>query len=309
MWGRQSNGTCTASFEEETSTFSTRYTRNNAQCRLFDDEGSYRELSNTKFERELLHFDLSLSQEKRQAVVFYGSSSIRLWSTLASDFSTVPNGIINRGFGGSTLEQCWRQFKRIVLPLEPRVLIIYAGGNDITNGKSSVDVESSFLQLIQSIRRFCTSLPIVYISTKPSPSRFNELSTTNDINNRIRNDIQSMDNVNFINIFDEMLTFDKKLRPELYIEDNLHMNADGYAIWTRAINDYLKMKGLISNATMNRESLFLLEKIALSIYLLLLLKIVHAIILRKKLKNLMFCLKAPFCSRFTTQRKYNSLKI
>lgn len=61
-------------------------------------------------------------QEKRQSVVLFGSSSFRLWSTLLQDFADVSIGVINRGFGGSSLKECWQQFERIVLPLEPCTL-------------------------------------------------------------------------------------------------------------------------------------------------------------------------------------------
>ncbi|CAF3807145.1 unnamed protein product, partial [Rotaria sp. Silwood1] len=113
------------------------YTRKNEKCRLFNDEGSFEELTNTLYESELLRFDQLLIQEKRGTVVFFGSSSFRLWSTFSQDFADVPSGVINRGFGGSSLKECWQQFKRVVLPLEPTALIVYAGENDIAGGENS----------------------------------------------------------------------------------------------------------------------------------------------------------------------------
>lgn len=242
---------------------STRYTRNNAQCRLFNDEGAFEELTTTSFERELSRFDQRLTREKRRTIVFFGSSSIRFWSTLSKDFAAVEGGVINRGFGGSTLKQCWQQFKRIVLPLEPRALIVYAGENDIAGGETPTAVQNYFRELIPTVRRFFPSLPIAFISIKPSPSRIEKLSAMNESNNRIREEIQKMNNVAFIDIFDEMLDDDQQPRPELFVEDNLHMNSQGYQIWTRAVKNYLNTQGLLSSASHQAKLSVLIALISL----------------------------------------------
>ena len=195
-----------------------------------------------------------LTQEKRQSVVFFGSSSFRLWSTLLQDFADVPNGVINRGFGGSSLKECWQQFKRIVLPLEPCTLIVYAGENDIASGENSSAVFSYFQQLILTVRRFDQSLPIAFISIKPSPSRIDKLAIMNETNNRIRESIRSLNNVHYIDVFNLMLTSDNKPHIELFGPDNLHMNAQGYAIWTRLVKDFLKSNGWMSAAAKNHYS-------------------------------------------------------
>ena len=171
--------------------------------------------------------------------------------------------MINRGFGGSTLKQCWQQFKRIVLPLEPRALIVYAGENDIADGETSTAVQNSFRELISTVRRFYPSLPVAFISIKPSPSRIEKLSAMNESNNRIREDIQKMNNVAFIDIFHEMLNADQQPRPELFVEDNLHMNAQGYQIWTRAVKNYLKTQGLLSEASHRAKLSFLVVVLSL----------------------------------------------
>ncbi len=266
VWGRQSNGTCTPTFEfEETDPWIV-YTRNAPNCQYIDDENSDQILSNTSFESDLLNFDRSIKDSKSESIVFYGSSSIRFWSTLADDFSNTRLNIINRGFGGSTLEQCYQQFKRIILPLEPRLLIVYAGENDVSGNGTATIVQSRFHQFIQTTRRFFPVIPIVFISIKPSPSRLNVLHEQNYTNNLIQEDIRTMANVYYIDIFNSMLTANHTPRQELFIEDNLHMNAQGYAIWTRAVQDYLNTNGFISKGFMNYELSFVV--IALNLIVL-----------------------------------------
>ncbi|CAF3746427.1 unnamed protein product [Rotaria socialis] len=262
LWGRQSNGTCTPTFENETGPIATLYTRNNPNCQLFNDEGSFESLTDTAYESELLRFDQLLIKEKRKTVVFFGSSSFRLWPTLSKDFADVPIGVINRGFGGSSLKECWQQFKRIVLPLEPTALIVYAGENDVAANETASAVFSYFQQFIPTVRRFYPSLPIAYISIKPSPSRVGKLAIMNDTNNRIRDSIKNLINVDYIDVFSLMLTSDNKPRPELFGPDELHMNAEGYAIWTPLVKDFLKKKGIISNADRNQYSFILMTLIA-----------------------------------------------
>ncbi|CAF3861760.1 unnamed protein product [Adineta steineri] len=257
IWSQQSNGTCTQTFEIDNSSESIRYTRNALDCHYVDDENTNEILSNTPFENELLQFDQSLSNTKQNQIVFYGSSSIRFWSTLEKDFSHIPMDKINRGYGGSTLKQCWQQFKRIILPLEPRILILYAGENDIADeGETAINIQLNFREFISTIRRFFPLIPIAYISIKPSPSRFNKINEMNQTNHLIREDIQHMKNIHYIDIFNDLLTSNGTPRSELFISDNLHMNENGYAIWTRAVNNYLHMNGLISSSAIHCEISF-----------------------------------------------------
>ena len=258
VWGRQSNGTCTPTYENEIDPLGTVYTRNNRHCQLYNDEGSFELLTNTSFQSELHEFDKLLINEQRRAIVFVGSSSIRLWLTLSEDFINVPNGVINRGFGGSSLAECLHQYKRTVLPLEPSALIVYAGENDIAANVDISVVFSYFQQFISTVRRFDASLPIAYISIKPSPSRLDKLVNMNETNYLIREYIQSLSNVHYIDVFSRMLTPDNKPRSELFTVDNLHMNAQGYAIWTSLVQDFLKTKGLTSSAPKQYDSRALL---------------------------------------------------
>ena len=259
LWGRQSNETCTSTiFELDTSDEVIVYTRNALDCFYVDDENSEQILSNTNLEDELLRFDRSIRDSKSGSIVFYGSSSIRLWSSLEKDFPHSRLNVINRGFGGSTLKECFEQFKRIILPLEPSLLILYAGENDLAANSTPTEVRSVFREFIPRIRRYFPSLPIVFISIKPSPRRINLLNEQNLTNHMIQEDIQTMSNVAYIDVFNPMLNADRTIRTELFLADRLHMNEQGYEIWRRAIDDYLHKNGFISRGSIHCELSFLL---------------------------------------------------
>jgi lysophospholipase L1-like esterase len=253
LWSRRSNGSCSPAFELDLSDRSLRYTRQATRCQYVDDENPRIILSNSSFERQLLRFDRALIDAQKPSVVFYGSSSIRLWTTLADDFSNLSLSVINRGFGGSTMKQCWEQFKRTVLPLEPRLLMIYAGENDLAEDQTPSSIRTIFRQMIVTIRRFFPSLPVSYISIKPSPSRLEKINEMNTTNHLIQQEIRSMPNVYYIDVFHAMLTPQGIPRPEIFAADDLHMNEEGYAIWTRAVYQSLYANGLISNGGISSE--------------------------------------------------------
>jgi len=238
--GRQSNGTCTPTFEPDTSPDAVLYTRNPTTCRLIDDENTALVISNTSFEKgTLLNFDRMLPLSKKKGVVFYGSSSIVKWTTLAQDFPDYTT--LNRGFGGSTLLEGLWEFKRSAYPLEPSVLVIYSGENDIAAGRTPAAVQDIFRQLIPTIRRFYPNLPIAYISIKPTPARAALIEKMNETNIRIRADIESsFPGVTFINIWPFMLLPNGQPNPALFGPDREHMNSEGYAIWTKIVTAYLQ---------------------------------------------------------------------
>src|SRR3954465_7047824 len=104
------------------------------------------------------------------AVAFFGSSTIRLWETLERDFAGTR--VINRGFGGSTLADCAREFDRVVAPLRPRSLVLYAGDNDLDQGASPEQVLWTFENLLGLIRTRLGGAPVILVSIKPAPIRF-----------------------------------------------------------------------------------------------------------------------------------------
>ncbi len=192
------------------------------------------------FEEEILAFEQADREEfpSRRAILFTGSSSIRLWEDLAARFP--DKKVLNRGFGGSGLEDLTYYANRIIYPYKPKQIIIYAGENDIAAGKSPEQVLTSFQTLIKVIRKQLPRTPIAYISMKPSPSRSDKLLQISQANSLIKEYLRTVKRATYINVFDKMLDENKQPRPELFVLDNLHMNKQGYDIWTETIRPYLR---------------------------------------------------------------------
>jgi hypothetical protein len=122
--------------------------------------------------------------------VFYGSSSIRLWSSLAADLQS-PR-VVNLGFGGSTLAACVHFFERLVRPAAPSSLIVYAGDNDLGDGRSADDVIASFRALSTRVRAHCDGIPFGFISIKLSPARFHLRAAIDTVNEAVRTQMEAL---------------------------------------------------------------------------------------------------------------------
>jgi lysophospholipase L1-like esterase len=180
----------------------------------------------------------SISFPKKNETLFVGSSSFRLWKDVGQYFP--KHVIINRGFGGSTLPDVIRYFSQIILPYEPKQIVIYAGENDVAGGATPEQVSERFTNLITMVRSKLPDARIIYVAMKPSPSREKFQAAMISANNRIRDHISRMSNAAFVDIYTLMLTPDGKMRPELFGRDMLHMNEKGYAIWSTAIEAELE---------------------------------------------------------------------
>lgn len=169
-------------------------------------------------------------------VVFYGSSSFRLWDDLKKTLN--HDDIVNLAFGGSTLKVCADKFEEIVTPFRPRSIVIYAGDNDIGNGVLENELFSSFIRLTNKIRFEFGEIPIFFLSIKPSIQRSDNLPTIRAFNLMVQNHIQNINNCQFIDIHHAMLLENGKVNPALFEDDGLHMNAKGYAIWGEILRAY-----------------------------------------------------------------------
>ena len=174
----------------------------------------------------------------RGGVVFVGSSSIRFWTTLAQDFPGVD--VVNRGFGGSEIRDATRYASRIIAPHKPRLVVLYAGDNDLMAGRSPRQVEQDFVAFVDRVRRQVPRARIAFIAIKPSPSRAHLLDRVHDANRRIARAAATRKGVDFIDIATRMLDADGHPRPEFFVEDMLHLNAEGYRLWTKIVAPYLK---------------------------------------------------------------------
>ena len=192
----------------------------------------------TDFKEELLELEENLKQRTppKNGVVLYGSSSFRLWG-LEVNKVLQRNDIANLAFGGSTLEACVNEFEQIVLPYEPKSMLFYGGDNDLANGKSADEVFEYFQAMIYKVRQAFPTIPFTYISVKPSPSRKHLLADFKKLNQLVFSEIQKFENTFFIDVFSAMMLNENKIDPSLFIEDELHLNNNGYSIWTEKINE------------------------------------------------------------------------
>lgn len=171
-------------------------------------------------------------------VVFVGSSSIVKWTTLAQDFPGVP--VIQRGFGGSDLSDSVFYADKIVTPYQPRVVVVYAGENDLWAGKSADALLADFKAFNQKVHAAVPNARIVFIGLKPSPSRIRIRGEVIRANQLISAECAKDKRLVFVDVFGPMLDAQGKDRPELYVEDQLHMKPAGYAIWTPLVAKAIK---------------------------------------------------------------------
>ena len=166
-----------------------------------------------------------------------GSSSIRLWKTLAADFP--EHRLLNRGFGGSQLSDLAHFADRLVLAHTPRFIVVYSGGNDINAGKTAEQVFESFRALVGKIRASQPETPIAYISIAGNPKRWAQVAEVIRANALIEVFTKQNEKLLFIDVFHPMLAPDGLPIPEIFAADRLHMNAAGYEIWRRTVLPYL----------------------------------------------------------------------
>jgi lysophospholipase L1-like esterase len=172
-------------------------------------------------------------------VLFVGSSSIRLWSNLEDQFKDLPV-VIKRGFGGSQLSDCVKNLSRLVLHYRPHTVLVYAGDNDLAAGTAPEEVLHRFAAFVDGVHRELPQTRIVYISIKPSPSRIRLLSKIRETNTLIEDYADNADEVDYIDVFTPMLDASGQPRAELFRDDALHLNAQGYALWKRIIGPHVR---------------------------------------------------------------------
>ncbi|MBM4155861.1 MAG: hypothetical protein FJ221_12660 [Lentisphaerae bacterium] len=174
-----------------------------------------------------------------EPVVFAGSSSIRLWKTLAADFPGRP--VVNNGFGGAKMTDLLQAFDRVIAPYKPPVLILYCGENDVAAGRDALATADDYRVLFRRCRELRPDMKIAVIPMKPSLKRWAIWPALQTGNARIAQHCREA-GVDVIDVVPEMLGPDGTPRPELFIADRLHMGADGYRIWTRLVTQWLDAK-------------------------------------------------------------------
>jgi lysophospholipase L1-like esterase len=169
--------------------------------------------------------------------LFVGSSTIRLWKTLDQDFAGYT--VINRGFGGSELADSVYFADRIVTPSQPRMIVLFAGTNDINAGKSPQQVFADFQAFVAKVRTVLPDARIAYLSIAPCPSRWPQAEKQQEANHLIRDFAATQPNLDYIEVWNQLLGPDGEPRKDLYLADGLHPNREGYRIRAEAIRPFL----------------------------------------------------------------------
>jgi lysophospholipase L1-like esterase len=172
------------------------------------------------------------------AVLFVGSSSIRLWDNLEADFHDTP--VIKRGFGGSRLTDCVKFMDRLVIKYQPRMVMLYAGDNDLAEGGTPEDVLNRVKAFADGVHKRLPETQVTFISIKPSPARRGLVSKARAANRLVQEYAEAHPKVDYIDIFTPMLTADGSPRSDLFRNDALHMNKTGYALWRTIIRPFVR---------------------------------------------------------------------
>jgi lysophospholipase L1-like esterase len=188
-----------------------------------------------KWEPEIQKFESADRRENppKDAILFVGSSSIRFWTNLTEAFP--KKKIIQRGFGGSTMADALHFADRIILPYEPKTVLVYEGDNDLAGGKAPEIIAAEFRELAEKIHAKLPKTKVWFISVKPSPSRAKFEAKARALNAEIEWWSKAQKRVGYIDVWTPMMGPDGKPRPEIFREDKLHMNAAGYEIWKQVI--------------------------------------------------------------------------
>jgi lysophospholipase L1-like esterase len=174
----------------------------------------------------------------RDAVLFVGSSSFRKWETLRRDFPGVS--VVNRGFGGSHIEDVNFYFETVVTPFRARKIFLYAGENDIAAGKTPQRVLADFVKFTALVKENSPGSKIYFVSLKPSPARWEWREKFRQTNALVKAEIEKIKGATFVDVWSPMLDAKGEPKAEIFIEDRLHLNEKGYEIWRVALSKYVK---------------------------------------------------------------------
>lgn len=176
----------------------------------------------------------------KHAILFVGSSSFTKWTDVQDYFPGYP--IINRGFGGSSLPDVIRYANDIIFSYQPKQVVIYCGENDLAAADTVTAkmVVDRFKKLFVLIRQQLPTATVTFVSLKPSPSRQRLWPKMVEVNTQIKNYLRKKKKTAFIDVYNKMFNEDGTVMQDIFIEDNLHMNAKGYAIWQKIMTPYLQ---------------------------------------------------------------------
>ncbi len=171
-------------------------------------------------------------------ILFVGSSSIRLWRSLASDMAPLP--VINRGFGGAHLEHVLHNLDRVVLPYAPRIVVVYAGDNDLAagSGKEPARVLREYQELVARVHAKLPETHLYFLSIKPSKLRWERWPAMSEANAAVEAFSAGDERLHYVDLATPLLAGGEP-RDDVFLFDGLHLNGTGYAAWTEVLRPLL----------------------------------------------------------------------
>lgn len=192
-----------------------------------------------KWEKEIAAYEEAdkSNPPPKGGCLFIGSSTIRLWKTLETDFP--EHKVINRGFGGSEIVDATHFADRLIFPHAPKQIFLRAGGNDIHNGRTPKQVAKDFSEFVRVVRTRLPEAEIIYIAVSPAPARWGESDKYRALNKRIRKMALDMPRVSFVDCYDISLERPGHARPDVFVEDRLHFSPTGYHLLAERVRPFL----------------------------------------------------------------------
>jgi lysophospholipase L1-like esterase len=174
----------------------------------------------------------------KNAILFVGSSTIVRWKTLQEDYPKFP--IVNRGFGGNQIADSTYYADRMIVPYKPRRILLRAGGNDLHAGKTPEQVLADFKAFVAKVHKSLPETEIVYISLAPSIARWDERDATRRLNTLVADYVNRTPRVQYIDAYNITLDAQGQARPELFVEDKLHLSPEGYKLLIERVRPYVR---------------------------------------------------------------------
>ncbi|MEI6674940.1 MAG: GDSL-type esterase/lipase family protein [Verrucomicrobiota bacterium] len=192
-----------------------------------------------RWEKDIANFEANdkASQPPKGALLFIGSSTIVRWETLAQDFP--EHKIINRAFGGNEICDSTHYAERMIFPYDPKMIFLRAGGNDIHSGKTPEQVFADYKDFVAKIRTKLPDIDIAYIGLSPSVARWKNAEKEKALNGMIEAFTRQNPHLKYIATWDITLGSDGQPRPELFVADKLHLNAEGYKLLIDKVRPFL----------------------------------------------------------------------
>ena len=190
------------------------------------------------FEINKLLSQVKSNKNTQSPIVFYGSSTIRLWKSLNEDFKN--ENIINLGFGGAFIDSLSKNFNLLVNFTNPKAIVIYLGGNDLTLNLTPQEIIFKIKKFVEKISIRYPNSKVGYITIKPSVERKNRLVDIKQINHGVNLLVNDFPNLIYVDVFDQLLE-GGKVTSKFLLQDGLHLNKEGYKILTRAVKAKLKI--------------------------------------------------------------------